>query len=127
MDSVKKLIALYDVGPDSTHISIVTFAGDAQVRASLGDSKYHSKEALFQLVDDMKANDGLGSPTRTDLGLQIVNSDVYVPEKGDRADVPDMLLVFTDGGKHASAMPYSAVLPPLDVSTMKTHNPLFAL
>ena len=66
LDLIKSLIYKYDVGQDKTHFSIITYAGKAKIRVSLDDPKYHSKEALEILLEEMKAKDKLGSPTRTD-------------------------------------------------------------
>ncbi|KAL9970174.1 hypothetical protein ACROYT_G022504 [Oculina patagonica] len=113
LESVRTLISKYNVGPDKTHISIVTFAGDATVRASLDDSRFHNKEGLNNLIDEMEANDKLGNPTRTDIALEVVNNEVFTAKNGDRPESPNVMIVFTDGGKHENSKPYSEVLPPL--------------
>ena len=115
MDSVRLLISKFNVGPENDHIAILTFAGRTQVRAHLGDSKFHSVRGLSELISTMKTHDVLGSSTRTDIALDTVNKLVFTPENGDRPDSPDILIVFTDGGKHPDSAPYSAVLPPLEV------------
>ena len=118
LESVKKLISQYDVGEDKTHFSIVTYAGDAEVRVSLDDPKYHSEEALHQLLDEMIDKDKLGSPTRTDLALKKVGEEVFVEKKGDRPKSPNIMIIFTDGGTHKSSEPYDTVLPTLEVSSL---------
>ncbi|KAL9970173.1 hypothetical protein ACROYT_G022503 [Oculina patagonica] len=114
LESVRTLISKYDVGPDKTHISIVTFAGDATVRASLDDPRFQSKKGLNDLIDEMKAKDKLGNPTRTDIALEVVNNEVFTAKNGDRPESPDVMIVFTDGGKHKKSKPYRKVLPPLE-------------
>ena len=116
MESIRMLISKYKVGPDNDHVAIVTFAGQAKVRANLDDPKYHSISGLNDLITEMEHNDVLGSPTRTDIALDLVNKEVFTEANGDRPDSPDILIVFTDGGKHETSQPYSAVLPPLVVS-----------
>ena len=119
LESVKKLISQYDVGEDKTHFSIVTYAGDAEVRVSLDDPKYHSEEALQQLLDEMIDKDKLGSPTRTDKALKLVGEEVFVPRKnGDRPKSPNIMIIFTDGGTHKNSEPYDTVLPTLEVSSL---------
>ena len=100
MESVKSLISKYKVGPENDHIAVMTFAGDATVRPSLLDPKYHSISGLHGLINDMVKNDVLGSPTRTDIALDMVNKKIFTPKFGDRPGSPDILIVFTDGGKH---------------------------
>ena len=115
LEAIKDLVASYNVGPENDHVSIVTFHGDVFVRSRLDDSQYHSVDALKALIQEMQDNDKLGSPTRTDLALDTVNKEVYTPANGDRPDSPDILIVFTDGGKAQNSMSYDEVLPPLEV------------
>ena len=115
LESVRTLVSKYDVGPDKTHISIVTFAGDAKVRASLDDPKFQNKKGLNDLIDDMIANDKLGNPTRTDIAMEVVDKEVFTAKNGDRPESPNVMIVFTDGGKYKKSKPYSEVLPPLEV------------
>ena len=119
MESVRLLISRYLIGPENDHIAVMTFAGDATVRARLDDPQYHSISGLNALIDDMEQNDVLGSPTRTDIALDVVNKEIFTPENGDRPDSPDILIVFTDGAKHENSNPYSSVLPPLVVRSMR--------
>lgn len=115
LDSVSNLISKYDVGEDKTHFSIVTYAGDANVRVSLDDPKYHSQEALQQLLQEMKDKDKLGNPTRTDIALKTVGEEVFVEKNGDRPESPNIMIIFTDGGTHKSSEPYNTVIPTLEV------------
>ena len=117
LDSIKSLIDKYDVGEDKTHFSIVTYAKKAEVRVSLDDPKYHSNEAPKDLLDDMKKNDKLGSPTRTDVALETVGEEVFVAENGDRPESPNIMIVFTDGNTHKTSKPYDTVIPALEVRT----------
>ena len=119
LESVRTLISKYNVGPDKTRVSIVSFAGDATVRASLDDPEFHNKVGLNDLIDDMKTEDKLGNPTRTDVALEVVNNEVFTVENGDRPDSPDVMIVFTDGGKHEDSKSYSEILPPLVVCGTK--------
>ena len=119
LESVRTLISKYDVGPDKTHISIVTFAGNADVRASLDDARFHSQKGLNDLIDEMEDKDKLGSPTRTDIALKVVNKEVFTVGNGDRPDSPNVLIVFTDGATHRRSKPYSKVIPPLEVCLAK--------
>ncbi|XP_078375647.1 uncharacterized protein LOC144658999 isoform X2 [Oculina patagonica] len=114
LDSVMNLISKYDVGEDRTHFSIVTYAGDAEVRVSLDNPKYHSQAALKQLIQDMKDKDKLGNPTRNDIALKTVGEDVFVEKNGDRPESPNIMIIFTDGGTHKNSEPYDTVLPALE-------------
>ena len=115
IESVRTLISKYHVGPDKTRVSIVTYHNKAQVRASFDDAKYQSQKGLNGLLDEMKAKDKLGNPTRTDIALEVVNKEVFNTKNGDRPDSPNVMIVFTDGATHKKSKPYSQVLPPLVV------------
>ncbi|KAL9969177.1 hypothetical protein ACROYT_G021362 [Oculina patagonica] len=112
LDSIMNLIEMYTVGEDKTRFSIVTYAGDAKVRVSLGDSAYYSQEALKELLQGMKA-EGLGSPTRTDKALETVGEEVFVDENGDRRASPNIMIVFTDGNTHDKSEPFGPILETL--------------
>ncbi|XP_022781861.1 coadhesin-like [Stylophora pistillata] len=82
LDSIKELIKKYNVGTDKTRFSILTYAGRPKIRTSFDDAKYQNKEALDKFIDEMKANDHLGSPTRTDRALEMVADDVFTVPGG---------------------------------------------
>ena len=122
LESVRTLISKFDVGPDQTRVSIVTYHKDGEVRVSFDDAKYQSQKGLGQLLDDMIANDKLGSPTRTDNALDVVGKEVFNTKNGDRPESPNVMIVLTDGATHKSSKPYSEVLPALEVSILKTES-----
>ena len=54
--------------------------------------------------------------TRTDRALELAAEDFFGwQETGDRPDVPNVLLVLTDGDTNKGSKPFSQVLPPLEV------------
>ena len=122
LESVRTLISKFDVGPDQTRVSIVTYHKDAEVRVSFDDAKYQSQKGLGQLLDEMIANDKLGNPTRTDNALDVVSEKVFNTKKGDRPESPNVMVVLTDGSTHKSSRPYSEVLPALEVSILKQYH-----
>ncbi|KAJ7379732.1 biological adhesion [Desmophyllum pertusum] len=93
--------------------AIVTFAGKAKIRASLDEEKFQNQKGLNDLIDDMKVNDKLARPTRPDLALEAVN-EVFSVGNGDRPDSRNVMIFFTDGGKHKESKPFSEVIPPLE-------------
>ena len=121
LDSIMTLISKYDVGENKTHFAIVTYAFNAEVRVSLDDVKYHSQEALREGIEEMKAKDKLIHRTRTDKALKKVCDEVFVPEKGDRPESPNVLILFTDGGTRKTSAPYGTVLPACEVRNQAVH------
>ena len=56
------------------------------------------------------------SGTRTDRALELAAEDFFGwQETGDRPDIPNVLLVLTDGNTNEGSKPLSQVLPPLKV------------
>ena len=54
--------------------------------------------------------------TRTDRALELAAEDFFGwQETGDRPDVPNVLLVLTDGNTNEGSKPFSQVLTPLEV------------
>lgn len=117
LDAVKRLVSKIKVGEDQTHFSIITYAGDPELRVKLNDNLYHSNDALQQFLDGMKNNDKLESPTRIDKALKMVGEKVFVSENGDRPKSPNVMIIFTDGGTDKKSESYDTVLPKLEVST----------
>lgn len=115
LETVRTLISKYDVGPDKTRIAIVSFAGRAKVRASLDDPRFYNQRGLNLLIEQMKAKEKLRKPTRPDIALEVVSNKVFNAENGDRPDSPDVMIMFTDGGKHKTSKPLSKVLPFFEV------------
>ena len=116
LETVRKLISKYNVGPDQTRVSIVTFAKQAEIRVSFDDDNYQSQKGLNNLIDEMIKKDKLKGTTRTDVALETVGKDVFNSKKGDRPDAPNVMILFTDGATNPKSKPYSQVIPPLVVS-----------
>ena len=53
--------------------------------------------------------------TFTDKALKLADSELFTAAGGDRADKPNVLLVFTDGNTNLNSEPYYKILPPLKV------------
>ena len=118
LNAVKKLIALYNVAPDKTRISIMTFSGKARVHVGLGDAAKQNEDALFQQIDKMMKNPRLKPPTMADVALRALDKKVFVESKGDRPGSPDVMIMFTDGGKNVASEDYAVAAAPLEVSNL---------
>ena len=119
LETVRKLISKYNVGPDQTRVSIVTFAKQAEIRVSFDDDNYQSQKGLNKLIDQMIKKDKLKGVTRTDIALETVGKDVFNSKKGDRLDAPNVMILFTDGATNPKSKPYNQVIPPLVVSIFR--------
>lgn len=57
--------------------------------------------------------------TRTDRALTLAGEDFFGwEETGDRPDIPNVLIVLTDGDTNEGSKPFPQVLPPLEVWTL---------
>ena len=110
LTSVEKFIGKFDVGENTTHFAIVTFANYAEIRVNFTDTKYYSLEAWSQLIQEMKKTDKLGAPTRTDRALRMVCENVFVSENGDRPESPNVLILLTDGNTHKASEPFDTAI-----------------
>ena len=62
-----------NVGPDGTHIGILTFSTQAQTRVLLELGKLQSPVALNSYLDSLKYNDISGDGTRTGMALKMID------------------------------------------------------
>ena len=123
LNSIKNFIGMFSVGKKKTHIAVVSFAGKAKARNLLKGRVASKKKRLRKLLDKMK-DEELSSPTRTDLALEKVFTKIFTSANGDRPGNPNIIVVFTDGGLHHTAKPYSEVIPKVGerISTYVTCN-----
>lgn len=88
----KRIANALDLSPQGTHVSIVVFSSD--VEEFYVFNKYTDAAALVKGIDELKF---YGSWSRLDIALNIVLSDVFNVKSGARTDVPQVVVVFTDG------------------------------
>lgn len=83
---------------DKIRIGLVSF--DDQARVEFFMDTYTSKADVIQAIRQLQYNGG-----RTNIAdaLQLAREDVFDPDRGDRADVPNFLVTFTDGKANINA------------------------
>ncbi|CAC5381762.1 unnamed protein product [Mytilus coruscus] len=86
-----KSISGFTVGPHSTQIGLVTFS-PATTRFNL--NTFSSSTAVQNGIKNVPYDQG---GTDTHLALRYVGSDSFSTSTGDRANMPDLLVVITDG------------------------------
>ena len=112
-DALKTFLDNFNISEETTHTSLIFFAGEATHLFNLSDSQYHSNAAAKARIDSL--SDKLYYGTRTDLALMKAHDHLF--ENGhDRRKRPNVLVVFTDGQTAAESAPYSETVPPLEVS-----------
>jgi collagen type VI alpha len=91
-DFVKHIIEIYDIDGGSTRVGLITYNDDAQIRFNL--NSFDKKIAIFEFIDSMGYS---GGATNTANALFTARTQMFVPEKGDRSDVDNMIVLLTDG------------------------------
>ena len=120
-EAVAGMMDQFNIGKDDTHVSVMSYAGSPMVYNRLDDGRYHSVEAVKKLIIGM--TNKLGNPTRTDLAMDAVKKQVFLPNKGDRPGTSNLMILFTDGGtKQPESIPYEQITPGMDVSRRTIKN-----
>ncbi|KAI8482457.1 biological adhesion, partial [Branchiostoma belcheri] len=91
---VKKIISDFDIGPDSTQISIIQYAEDARMEIAL--DTYSDDESIQRQLDDIKYIGGYGS-TMTGRAIDYASRFGFSPRNGARALATKVAVLFTYG------------------------------
>ena len=81
-----------DIGRDAIQIAMVNYGGNALKEFDL--DRYLTKEALNTAIDRVGAVQGR---THTTAALEMLLDQIFVPNNGDRGDVPNIGVLITDG------------------------------
>jgi len=84
--------SVFDIGPNNSQISVVTFDSDVHLQFYL--DAYDDKDNLIEAINRTKYTPG---NTMTDKALEFAQANVFQPEHGDRPDVPNFIVLMTDG------------------------------
>ena len=86
------LIDSITIGEDLSHIGVILFSTSAESDIYMNEhySKADLERAMLQLPY-------LGGHTNTSAGLDLLYKDQFRVARGDRADIPDVVIVLTDG------------------------------
>ena len=109
-----KLVTELDVSKKRTHVAVITYHRKPTVLNDFTKESSYNKQDLLNLIDNIP--DKLSSPTRTDLGLLAAEEKLFTADGGDRPEVPNVLVLFTDGKTHEGSKPYDEIIPLLKVS-----------
>ena len=93
--SLESLVYLFEVSAEGTHVGLISFNDDAELLFDFKDNRYHTQNQLRQRIKEIPLK--LELKTRTDLALTLAKEKLFSVEGGDRPDVPNVCMVFTDG------------------------------
>ena len=89
---IKSLVDRLDVRPDQIRLAAVRFSNSAWPMFYL--NSYSSRHQINAAIDDMKYG---GGQTNTSGAIRVMHQQIFDGRLGDRADVPNVALVITDG------------------------------
>ena len=113
LDFVVNITKFFKVSEQGTHFGAIVYSSTAKLQFNFANAYYYNNERLQEAIMNFH---WLGAGTRTDLALQLANTDLFSPEGGDRRNKPNLLIVITDGRTNpTSSKPYAEVLKPLQV------------
>ncbi|KAJ7370985.1 hypothetical protein OS493_028601 [Desmophyllum pertusum] len=103
------MISQLPVSAEGTHYGIIVYSNDAKIIVRFSERWYHALLPLKLRVLGMEFPDG---DTRTDKALKMAGTELYKAGE-DRDQVPNVLVVITDGKTAQGSEPYKRVLKPL--------------
>ena len=92
--SLTSFVHLFDVSAKGTHVGIITFNDDAKLLFDFKDDRYHTEDQLKKGINEISLE--LEPQRNIDLALGLAKK-LFSVEGGDRPDVPNALIIFTDG------------------------------
>ena len=92
---MEKFVHKFEVSAEGTHVGLISFNDDAKLLFDFKDDRYHTEDQLRKAIEEIPVK--LELQTRTDLALTLAKNKLFSVEGGDRPDVPNALVIFTDG------------------------------
>jgi len=94
--SLKELVDYLKVSPKGTHMGITLYSTKVEIENMLNGEQEASK--VKEIIDNLDYDRG---QTHTDEALELTATKMFAPNKGKRPDVPEFVILFTDGGNTA--------------------------
>ena len=112
---ILKLIDQFTVSAEKTHFGVIVYSNNPKLVIQLSDPMYYHQIQLKLRILYVEFPAG---KTRTDKALKMAGTKLYAPGE-DRNQVPNVLVVITDGNTEKGSEPYNKVLKPLKVCYIK--------
>ena len=110
---VVSLVHKLPISSHGTRLGIIPYNSRAQVSVRFSDVQHQTPDAMARLIRGIPYTSG---NTRTDVAIELANSQLFSSSGGDRTDKDNVLIVMTDGKTNHGSKPYKTVLAPLKVS-----------
>ncbi|XP_028397207.1 uncharacterized protein LOC114521016 [Dendronephthya gigantea] len=91
---LKELASGFQIGPAKTKVGMVQFSGRMSQKVEFGLDQNSDLEGVLKGIDSMEQ---LRGNTYVGEGFKVVSREIFSPEKGDRPEVRNVLMLFTDG------------------------------
>jgi len=108
---VNYLIDELGVSPEGSHYGFITFDRYAKLIIHFSKPLYHNKEILKKKIKQKIMDEPKKWGTRTDLAFHLAATRLFTRKGGDRPDVKNVMLVFTDGKPYISRRDKKPVIP----------------
>ncbi|XP_022786692.1 collagen alpha-5(VI) chain-like [Stylophora pistillata] len=94
---INHLVENIGVSEKDSHVGVVTFGGNATVLNDFANSRYYKVSNLKRLVTGALEKTSKNDGTRTDLAQHLAARHLFTQDGGDRPDIRNVVLLFTDG------------------------------
>lgn len=111
-DFVISLVHKLQISSHGTRIGIIPYHSNAQVSVRFSDVQHQTPDAMTKLIQGIQYTSG---NTRTDIAIELANSQLFSSVGGMRSYTPKVLIVMTDGKTNHGSKAYKIVLEPLKV------------
>jgi len=91
---LSQLVARLDINSGTTRVGLVPFSSNVDTAESFNLNEHLTVAAIQNAIDDLDYSKG---GTRTDLALRHVRTNMLTAAAGDRSNVPNVVVVLTDG------------------------------
>ena len=116
---VISLVHKLQISSHGTRIGIIPYHSEAQLAVKFADVAHQTPDAMTKLIKGIPYTSGM---TRTDVAIELANSQLFTGAGGQRSDKPNVLIVMTDGHTNPESKPYKTVLAPLKVGRFLSHS-----
>ncbi|GAB1610759.1 hypothetical protein Ahia01_001362400 [Argonauta hians] len=96
---VKDFLSEASIDSGRVRVGVVIYSTDVTVEFHL--NRYRSKSAVLQAIDNIPYIYG---STNTYAGLHTARTQMFTAQNGDRADVPNIIILLTDGVSNINAL-----------------------
>ena len=92
LNFIETIVSSYTIGSNDVKVGLVVYSNDGAVDFYLND--FNTRGEVIDAVLNLRY---VGGTTNTADGLQLMNEEIFQERNGDRASVPNVAILITDG------------------------------